>query len=119
MGDALRAVRQVGDVLFRSANLCSAAQVLAGLGRPIVAATLLGFAMARFGELGTRERWVELMNEETMASIRRQLDGPAIDAAAERGRRLNWDEATQLAVTALDAWDVSIDPGGAASEWVS
>jgi predicted ATPase/class 3 adenylate cyclase/GNAT superfamily N-acetyltransferase len=101
MQEALQAARSVGDVLFVTANICTAAEVLAGLGRPLVAATLLGFALARYEELGTREPWVEHMNKETLDAIERQLDPPTVGSATEAGRHLSLEDARGLALSAL------------------
>jgi predicted ATPase len=109
MEEALLAVRQVGDVLFVTANLCTSAEVLAGLGRPTVAATLLGFALFRYDQLGTREPWVEYMNNETLDAIKRDLDAPAVGEAMEIGQLLSVEDARNLALGAL----AEVAPAGA------
>jgi hypothetical protein len=53
-------------------------------------------------EIGGGEAWVVRMNEETLATIRTQLDEPAFDEEWEQGRSLTVDEAVSLALGELE-----------------
>jgi hypothetical protein len=74
-----------------------------------VAATLLGFALFRYDQLGTREPWVEYMNNETLDAIKRDLDAPAVGEAMEIGQLLSVEDARNLALGAL----AEVAPAGA------
>jgi tetratricopeptide (TPR) repeat protein len=116
MSEALQIFRGVGDPLFRTAGLGSAAVILADLGHPALAASLLGHCAARYEELEAREPWVERMNEETAATIRHVLDPVELESATEEGRRLTYDDATQLALAALGTGGEAADAPPPAAE---
>jgi hypothetical protein len=62
------------------------------------AARLLSSSMALHEKIGSRRFWVAQRNEETLATIRTQLDETAYAEAWEEGRRLTVDEAVALAM---------------------
>jgi len=53
-------------------------------------------------EIGGGKAWVARMNEETLATIRAQLDETAFADAWEQGRTLTADDAVALALESLD-----------------
>jgi predicted ATPase len=99
---SLRLISDVPDRLLVEARICSAARVLAALGKAAIAARLLSHAESLFEETGAREPWVARMNEKTLVEIREQLDEAALAEAWEQGRRVTADEAVAMAVSAMD-----------------
>ncbi len=71
---SLTAVTGTGDRLIHRSVVCQAAEVLARTGDVALAATILGYADAQADDVGTREPWVERMNDETIEIIRSSLD---------------------------------------------
>lgn len=53
-------------------------------------------------EIGGGEAWVARMNEETLATIRTQLDEAAFTDAWKQGQALTADEAVALALQSLE-----------------
>jgi predicted ATPase len=94
--------RDHGDVVQTALNLCRVARVLALTGRAGTAAQVLSSSEAVRGEMGARVPWVEEMNEETLANIRKQLDEAALAEELEEGSRLSIDEAVALALASAE-----------------
>lgn len=99
---SFRLLTNVRDRLGVASRICSAAHLLAVLGRAAVAARLLSHAESVYEETGAQEPWVDKMNEKTLVTIRRQLDEAALAEAWERGRKLTAVDAVALAVAAMD-----------------
>jgi predicted ATPase len=100
--------RDLGDPIGIVRDLSRVARVLAAVGRAETAARLLSGSMALYEELGASLRpWLAEMNEETLATIRAQLDEAAFSGAWEQGRALTADEAVALAGDSL-----KMGPGG-------
>jgi predicted ATPase/class 3 adenylate cyclase len=78
-------------------NLCHFADFLAAEGRAEMAARLLSRAEVLSDEIGGVPAWVGELNEETLATIRAQLD-EAVFAEAWEGKVLTVDEAVALAL---------------------
>ncbi len=79
------------------------ARVLALKGRAAAAARILSGAKARNQEMGFRtDPSVERFDEETLSTIRTQLDEAALAEALEQGRALTLDEAGALALESLE-----------------
>ena len=78
------------------------ARVVASTGSAGTASMLVSCSEALFEEIGASAPWVSWMNEETLATIRTQLDEAAIAEARERGRTLTADDAVALALESLD-----------------
>ena len=95
--------RDLGDSIGIARDLCRVARVLAAVGRAETAARLLSGSMALYEELGASLRpWLAEMNEETLTTIRAQLDEAAFGEAWEKGRALTADEAVALAADSLE-----------------
>jgi hypothetical protein len=110
-----RSHRDLGDPIGIARDLARVARVLAAVGRAETAARLLSGSMALYEELGASVRpWLAEMNEETLATIRAQLDEAAFSDAWEQGRALTADEAVALAGDSLD-----LGPGDPQSAVVS
>jgi predicted ATPase/class 3 adenylate cyclase len=94
--------RDLGDPIGIARGLCRVARVLASRERAGMAARLLSSSEALHEELGARLRpWLAQMNEETLTSVRAQLDEAAFAEAWEEGRVLTADEALALALDSL------------------
>jgi len=94
--------RDLGDRVWTANNLGSLAHYLA-VQRARSAAAILSTAEALRKEIGGGEPlWVAEMNDETLTTIRAQLDEAAFAEAWEQGRALTVDEAVALALDSLD-----------------
>lgn len=100
--ESLRIHRDVGDLLDTAVDLCRFAVVLACEGKVGPAARLLSSLDALGEEIGGRRSWVTEMSEETLATIRTQLDEAALAEAWEQGRALTLDAAVALALDSLE-----------------
>jgi predicted ATPase len=90
------------DRYWGAVLLCRFARALALDGRASPAAQLLSCFESILAETGVHlERWLERMNDVTLALIRGRLDEAAIAEAWERGRPLTYDEAVALALDEL------------------
>jgi non-specific serine/threonine protein kinase len=92
---------RLGDPFRLAIAVGRFARVVASTGSAETAAMLLSCSEALFEEIGASAPWVLWMNEETLATVRTQLDETAIAEARERGRTLTADEAVALA---LKSW---------------
>ena len=97
-----RILRDLGDPVASAVNLCRFAHVLAVEGQRRPAGRLLSCAEALLEEAGVSPPWVTRMNEETLATIRAQLDEATLAEAWEQGRALTLDEAVDLALDSAD-----------------
>ncbi len=107
-GSMLRAALQIdhdhGDVLALATNLGRLASVLVLAGSGETAVQLLSSSEALTAGLGASvPSWAAARNEETLTTIRSQLDEAAVDEAWEQGRALSVDEAIALALDAQAA----------------
>lgn len=94
--EALRMFRDLGDPMRTAVNLCRSAHALAVAERAGAAAQLLSCSETLLEELGANVPWVARMNDETLTTIRTQLDDAALADAWEQGRALTVDEAVAL-----------------------
>jgi tetratricopeptide (TPR) repeat protein len=94
--------RDIGDRMEIAIGLCSSARALTALGNPRTAAQLISCFEALRDEIGGIEAWVTRMSDETLPTIRAQLDDAAFAEAWEQGRTLTADEAVALALTAFE-----------------
>jgi predicted ATPase len=102
LADAYRLYREFGD-LYRGAIIVSRiAAVLASVGRAATAARLLSCSETLHEEIGANPPWVARMHEETLGTIRTQLDEAAFTEAWEQGRALTADAAVGLALDSQD-----------------
>jgi predicted ATPase/class 3 adenylate cyclase len=100
--------RDLGDPIGIARGLCRVARVLASVGRAGTAARLLSSSEALHEELGASLRpWLAQLNEETLITVRAQLDETAFAEARVEGRALTADEAVGLALDSLE-----MGPGG-------
>ncbi len=98
----LLACRDLGSLQGIAQSLCRSAANLAVLLRKAdPAARLLSCFEALREQIGVSEAWITRMNEETLATIRTQLDEAAFAEAWEQGRVLTVDEAVALALNSL------------------
>jgi tetratricopeptide (TPR) repeat protein len=96
--------RDLGERVEVADDLSALARVLAVAGKAGTAARLLARSAALTEEIGASQWWTSERNEETLTTIRLQLDDAAFAEAWEEGRRLTLDEAVALALeTELDA----------------
>jgi tetratricopeptide (TPR) repeat protein len=95
-----RISRELGDYPLQTAvNFCRSANALAFAGRAGAAARLLSWADAQHEELGASVlTWLAEINEQTLATVRTQLDEAAFSEAWQQGRRMTVDEAFALAL---------------------
>jgi predicted ATPase/class 3 adenylate cyclase len=94
--------RDLGSLQVIAQSLCRAADVLVRFRRNADAsARLLSCFEGLRDRIGVSEAWVARMNADTLAEIRRQLDGRAFAEAWEQGRKLTAHEAVELALAEL------------------
>jgi predicted ATPase len=98
---ALHICRELGDLPI-AVILCRIAGAFALAGKAHAATQLLAGAEALHEEIGAsvRPRLAD-MNEETLATIRTQLDEESLASAWEQGRMLRGDEVVALALDQL------------------
>jgi len=102
--ESLRIWRDVGDPMAVADNLSRIGRTLAAAGRATAAAQLAASSVALHEELGVSlPSYVAESNEETLATIRTQLDEAALAEAWEQGRALTVDEAVTVALDSLDS----------------
>jgi predicted ATPase/class 3 adenylate cyclase len=99
--ESLRMLRDLGEIRLIPWNLCRFAAGVASE-RAETAARLLASSDSLFTEIGARPSWAAAMMEETLTTIRTQLDEAAFAEAWEEGRKLTADEAVALALDSLD-----------------
>ena len=99
---SLRIKRDLGDRIEIAMGLCGVARAITALGRVETAVRLISCFEALREEIGGGEPWVARMNEQTLATIRTQLDEAAFDEAWEQGQALSADDAVALALESLD-----------------
>jgi len=102
--------RDLGESLEVATDLSRLAAALAATGETEQAVELSSLSDALREELGARVPWVERMAEETLASVREQLDPAAFDHAWDRGRRLTLDNAVAMVFRPQEDRAVSRDP---------
>jgi len=96
---SLRIDLELGNLPFLAIQLVSFAYASARRGSPVIAAKLLSRAAVLRDELGySLESWMTQDNEDALAAVRAQLDGPAFDATWDAGAELSLDEAIALAL---------------------
>jgi hypothetical protein len=100
--ESLRIKRDLGNTFEIAIGLCGAARAITVAGRVETAVRLISCFEGLREEIGGGEAWVVRMNEETLATIRTQLDEAAFDEEWERGRSLTVDEAVSLALQELE-----------------
>jgi predicted ATPase len=98
---AYRVNRELGDAYRLPFIVCRFACALAAAEMPGVAARVLSSGQALLEEIGAGENWAAGMNEQTLASIRTQLDEAALAGAWEQGRKMAADETVALALESL------------------
>ncbi len=96
--ESLRIDRDLGNRGGIYENLCRFARALAVAGRAEPAALLLSGSEALREEIGANISWVAKMKEETLATLRPQLDEAALAELWEQGRNLSLDDAVALAL---------------------
>ena len=100
-GQSLRIKRELGNVIEIAMGLCGVARAITALGSMETAVRLISCFEALREEIGGGEPWITRMNEETLATIRAQLDDAAFAEAWEQGRTLTADQAVALALDTL------------------
>ncbi|MEX0985009.1 MAG: adenylate/guanylate cyclase domain-containing protein [Actinomycetota bacterium] len=93
--------RDLGDRIEVAMGVCSVARAITAVGNVGTAAGLIAWFDALREEIGGGESWVRRMNEETLTTIRDQLDDAAFAQAWEQGLTLTTDEAVTLALDSL------------------
>jgi predicted ATPase/class 3 adenylate cyclase len=103
LAESSRIYRDVGERPELVVNLWRFARALAITERPGEAARVFSAAEALREEIGASPyRWMEEINEDTLAAIRAQLDEAAFAEAWEQGRTLTVDQAVALALDSQD-----------------
>jgi predicted ATPase len=100
--ESLPMLRDSGDRVQITIDLCHAAHALAFAGSAEPAARLLSCSEAFLEEIGGTESWVGRMNEDTLAAIRTKLDEATLAEAWEQGRTLTPDKAVAFALESVD-----------------
>jgi predicted ATPase len=100
--ESLLAWRDVGSPHGVAQALCHTAQLAILLGKFDAAARLLAWFEAQRDQIGVSEAWVTKMNDQTLSTIRTQLDEAAFVEAWEQGRTLTVDDAFALALDTLE-----------------
>jgi predicted ATPase/DNA-binding SARP family transcriptional activator len=100
--ESLRIHRQLGDRLDTAVDLCRAARSLAFAGKAGVAVRLISSFGGMRDQVGHRQSWVAEMNEQTLATARRQLGETAFAESRRRGQGLTIGDAVNAALEALD-----------------
>jgi non-specific serine/threonine protein kinase len=100
--EAYRIDCELGNRLEIAVDIGRFSKVLAAAGRAETAARLLSCSEGLCEELDAAVPWVTRMYEETLASVRAQLDEAAFAEAWEEGRKLTADEAVALALASVD-----------------
>jgi predicted ATPase len=100
--DAYRLNRELGDIYWTPIIVCRLGRALAAAGNARLAACVLSSGEALLEEIGSEASWIARMNEETLTTIRTQLDGTALGEAWEQGRALTAEQAVALALDSLD-----------------
>jgi predicted ATPase/class 3 adenylate cyclase len=93
--DSLRIYR--GGPMMTADSLTQLARALAVKGSAETAARILSSSAGLYEEIGAVRSWAARMTEETLATIRTQLEEAAFAEAWEQGRALTVDEAIALA----------------------
>jgi predicted ATPase len=101
LGEAYRVNRELGDAYRLPFIVCRFGCTLAAAGMAGPAARVLSSGVALLEEVGASENWAASMNEQTLASIRTQLNDEVFAEAWEQGRRLTADEAVAQALDSL------------------
>jgi hypothetical protein len=93
--------RGLEDQLLIAAGVCQFSRVLGLAGRPRAATRVLSSSVALLEEIGAMPPWVARMVEETLATVRRELDEAAFAEAWQEGGELTADQAVELALAVL------------------
>jgi hypothetical protein len=97
-------LRQSGDLdpLRLTASFFRAGYILARVGRPEAAVSLLAAEKARSEEIGQRQPWLVADSESTVERLRAELGEAAFTEAWEKGASLSFDEAVAFALSATE-----------------
>src|SRR5207247_3522241 len=96
--ESLRILRDLGDRGGIAENLSRFAEAVLVAGRPETAARLVSSSEALREEIGGGVPWLADLNDETLTTIRAQLDEARLADAWEQGQRLTVDEAVAFAL---------------------
>jgi hypothetical protein len=102
LNGAYRINRELRDAYRLPFIVCRFARAVAAAGMAERAARILASGQALLEEIGAGENWAGSMNDQTLASIRTQLDEAALGEAWEQGRALTADQAVALALDSLN-----------------
>ena len=101
LSDAFRVNRELDDTYRLPFIVCRFAGAVAAKGMAGTAARMLSCGQSLLDELSSSEDWMERTNEETLLSIRAQLDEAAFAEAWEQGGKLTAEQAVTLALDSL------------------
>jgi tetratricopeptide (TPR) repeat protein len=96
--ESLRILHDLGDRGGIAENLSRFAEAFVVAGQPEIAARLASSSEALREEVGGGVPWLADVNDETLTTIRGQLNEAAFADAWEQGQRLTADEAVALAL---------------------
>jgi predicted ATPase len=96
--ESLRILRDLGDRGGIAENLSRFAEALVVAGQPETAARLVSSSEALREEIGGGVPWLADLNDQTLTTIRPQLDEARLADAWEQGQKLTVDEAVAFAL---------------------
>jgi tetratricopeptide (TPR) repeat protein len=107
--ESLALIIHTNDEMMALSRLANVANLLATLGRPEAAATLIGYARARYEETGAVEVWVAKMNDKTLSALRANIDNGSLTRLMAEGATLTGADAVDFAAAEMDAASVGLD----------
>jgi predicted ATPase len=107
--ESLALIIHTNDEMMALSRLANVANLLATLGRPEAAATLIGYAWARYEETGAVEVWVAKMNDKTLSALRANIDNGSLTRLMAEGATLTGADAVDFAAAEMDAASVGLD----------
>jgi hypothetical protein len=107
--ESLGLVIHTKDEVMALSRLCVAASLLATIGRREAAAKLMGYAESRYEETGAIEIWVANMNDETMSTLRTNIDDESLARLMAGGATLTGGDAVDFAAAEVDAASADLE----------
>jgi hypothetical protein len=96
--ESLRILHDLGDRGAIAENLCRFAEAVVVAGQPETAARLVSTSETLREEVGGGVPWLAEVNDETLQTVRTELDEAAFADAWKHGQKLTLDEAVAFAL---------------------